>query len=344
MKRSFALAVTVALAAACTPAASTAVSPPQTAGYPPPSYYPQPYPAQYPPAQQTAPAPPPTAYGAPPQQPPPMGPMTPALLTPLFGADMEQAELRAVIVEMISNLPPAQSALVRGIPLVVDPDLQPNAYAGCDDQGAPFIAATQGIFDALDGISQTQATDELFGTHTYDAYTAAVMPKLLSNGSAALTAGVIPAQYWSDPRRFSRAHEMFDEILAFTFGHELSHHYLGHTGCANGQATGNGPTVAQIGQLFTHALPGLNQPNEIAADNRGVVTMLDSGLARQRRGLYRWSEQGAYRLFDFFTRMERAAGISVLNPIGFLQTHPYPSLRQPLVQIAAQQWHAQHGS
>jgi hypothetical protein len=255
---------------------------------------------------------------------------------------MEQAETRAIIGELVSNLAPADAAKVRGIPLVIDPTLEPNAYAACDDTGAPFIAATQGILDAVDAISETQATDELFGTRTYDAYIAQTMPQILNHGSAALPGGIIPAQYWADARRFSRAHEIFDETIAFTFGHELSHHYLGHTGCANGQAMGNGPDIGQLGQALARAVPGFNQPNEVAADNRGVLTTLDAGLARGKQGFYRWTERGAYRLLDFFTRIEQAAGVQVWNPIGFLRSHPYPSLRAPLVQLAAQQWHAQH--
>jgi hypothetical protein len=280
--------------------------------------------------------------------PPPNVAQQPALLAPLYGAAMEQAELRAIVAEIITNLPPDLRSRVRGVPIVLDPDPSPNAYAACDDSGAPFLAATQGIFDAIDAISQTQATDEIFGTQTYEAYAAAVMPRLVTQnpvpGGAALDGGIIPAQYWSDARRFSRAREIFDETVAFTFGHELAHHYLGHTGCANGQAMTAGPSIAQLGQIATQILPGLNQPNEVAADNRGVITTLDSGLARQRNNLYRWTERGAYRLLDFFARMEKQAGIEVWNPVGFLRSHPYPTLRLPLVQVAAQTWHQQHGS
>ncbi len=65
---------------------------------------------------------------------------------------------------------------MRGIPLVFDPTNEVNAYAGCDDSGAPFLAATAGILEAVDAIAQTKATDELFGTRTYDAYCSAVLP------------------------------------------------------------------------------------------------------------------------------------------------------------------------
>ncbi len=77
-----------------------------------------------------------------------------------------------------------------------------------------------------------------------------------------------------DARRISRAHEMFDEIAAFTFGHELAHHYWGHTGCANGQASGFGPALEQLGRIVTNLGTVFNQPNEIAADSAGCI-MID---------------------------------------------------------------------
>jgi hypothetical protein len=266
------------------------------------------------------------------------------LLPPLYGAAMWQAEVRSVLAELISNLPASTAARVRGIPLVFDPNPnEVNAFAGCDDQGAPFLAGTEGLLEAVDAMAQTQATDELFGTRTYDAYTSAVMPRLASsNGaSAALPQGIIPVQYLADPRRLSRAHELYDEVIAFTFGHELAHHYLGHTGCANGQG-GSGPSPARLGQLVTAVIPGLNQGNEVAADNAGAINVLDTGRARAPRALYRWTERGGLTLLDFFTRLERAAGISPLNPIGFLRTHPYPSFRIVPVQITANTWRTTH--
>jgi hypothetical protein len=321
--------------------------PAQTAQQPPPTYYPQqpygyppqqPAPYGYPPQQPYQPAPAPTPAPAP----VPVPAATPALLPPLIAGPMEQDESRAIIAEIISHLSPDRAARVRGIPLVWDPDLVPNAYAGCDDSGNPFIAGTQGLLDVVDAMAETTATDELFGTQTYAAYVAQTAPQLLNNGSGKLTAGIIPVQYWADPRRMSRKRELFDEVIAFTFGHEMGHHYLGHTGCANGQAGTAGPPVAALGHLATAILPGLNQPNEVAADNVGITSTLDSGLARQQQGLYRWKEKGAYLLLDFFGKLDQAAGISPLNPIGFLRTHPNSAFRLPLVQGAVSFWYSQH--
>jgi len=255
---------------------------------------------------------------------------------------MWQGEARAVARELVLNLTSDQQGRVAAIPLTFDPNPnEVNAYAGCDDAGAPFVAGTEGLLEAIDGISQTRATDELHGTQTYEAYIAIVAPRLVSKdgGSPILPAGMIPAAYWLDPSRVSRAHELYDEIVAFTFGHELSHHYLGHTGCANGQAGGLGPAFAQFGQLATVVLPFVNQPNEAAADMNGCVNVLNTGLARAPVA-YRWTEEGGLLLLDFFSRLERASGA---NPwLGFLRTHPHPGLRIPLIQATAATWRLQH--
>jgi Zn-dependent protease with chaperone function len=260
----------------------------------------------------------------------------------LIGPAAWQAEVRAVAKELVASLGPQQQARVASIPLVIDPTPNDvNAFAGCDDGGAPFVACTEGLLEAIDAISQTKATDELYGMQTYDAYVAVVAPRLVSKdgGSALLPGGVVPPQYWPDPRRISRAHEIFDEIVAFTFGHELSHHYLGHTGCANGQTSGFGPAIAQLGQLAASAMPWVNQPNEAAADVNGCLNVLDTGRARSSYA-YRWGEQGGLRLLDFFAHLELASGA---NPwLGFLRTHPNPALRIPLVQGTAATWRLQH--
>ena len=265
------------------------------------------------------------------------------LLSPLLGALSWQSEVRAVLNELIANLSPDKQARVQGIPLVIDPNPNTiNAFAGCDEHGAPFIAGTQGLLVAIDAIAQTVANDDLFGTRTYDQYINAVVPHLVQSGSAspALPLGIIPLTTVIDPRRLSHAHEVFDDIVAFTFGHELSHHYLGHTGCAVGQGGSVGPSPAALGQLVTRVIPGLNQPNEVAADTAGCIDVLDTG--RARRPAYPWTERGGLLMLDFFSRMDAAAGVSPLNPVGFLQTHPHPAFRIPIVRGVAQAWHQTH--
>jgi hypothetical protein len=256
-----------------------------------------------------------------------------------------QQEVRSILAELINALSPANQSLVRGIPLQFDPTLEINAFAGCDDQGTPFLAATRGILDAIDAIAQTKSTDELFGTQTYDAYSQQVLPNIVKSdkASAALPTGIIPQQYGGDLRRWSRAREIFDETVAFTFGHELAHHYRGHTGCAKGQQMGSGPDPSAVGRLAMR-IPVFNQAGEAESDSFGAINALDAG--RARRPQYEWSEAGATNLLDYFARLERAAGVggplSLLNPLAVLKTHPNPLARIPLVQTVARNWRASH--
>ncbi|MDB4935785.1 MAG: hypothetical protein JWP87_2757 [Labilithrix sp.] len=327
-------------------ASSSASTQPQPQ-QPPPYYGPGPYGQQPPPYGQPPYGQPPYNPNVPPSapaQPPPVAPAQRPLLPPLVGVAAWQQELRSILSELLAALNQSNQALVRGIPLVFDPTSEVNAFAGCDEQGAPFLAATSGILEAVDAIAQTKATDELFGTRTYDAYCDAVLPQLVKSDKAraGLPAGIIPANLGGDLRRWSRAREIFDEVLAFTFGHELAHHYLGHTGCAKGQG-GSGPDPTKLGRLAT-VVPLFNQVAEASADSAGAYNSLDAG--RARRPQYPWSENGGVTLLDYFARIERAAGqggpLSLLNPLGVLKTHPNPLARIPLLQAVARTWHQQH--
>ena len=322
--------------------ASSPTPPPQQPYYGPPGPYgQQPPPPQYGPQQPYNPGYPPPPQQFPPQ-PPPQAQRP--LLAPLIGVNAWQAELRSILNELLAALSASNQQLVRGIPLVFDPTGEINAFAGCDEQGAPFLAATAGILEAIDAIAQTKATDELFGTHTYDAYCTAVLPGVVTSdkGRPGLPSGIIPTNFGGDARRWSRAHEIFDEVLAFTFGHELAHHYLGHTGCAKGQG-GSGPDPSKLGRLLT-VVPAFNQVAEASADSAGCYNSLDAG--RARRPNYEWSENGGVTLLDYFARLERAAGqggpLSLLNPLSVLKTHPNPLARIPLLQAVARTWHQQH--
>ncbi len=348
------------------PAAPAAAQPP----YPPLAAYPAGQPGAYAPAQG-APAPqtypPPQAYAPPPSYPPPPQayappraiapiqapaqphPVAPAplqpivstsptrpLLAPLLGPVAWQAEVRAVLAEDIAALTPDNQARVRGIPMVFDPNpFEVNAYASCDEHGSPTIVSTEGLLEAIDAIAQTRATDELFGTRTYAQYLGAVIPNLASSdkASAALPLGIIPLNVAADPRRWSRAHEWFDEIVAFTFGHELSHQWLGHTGCAFGPPNPLGifqAVLSKAGHTFV-------QPAENQADNEGTNTVLAAGRARAPQ--FRWTEEGGLALLDFFLHLEDASGQTM---VAFLATHPSSHLRIPWVQISAALWHQQH--
>lgn len=323
-------------ASACRSSTQASTAPQQPQPYPQQPYG-QPYPQQ--PYGQPYPQQPP------PQQPPPQPAAQRPLLAPLIGVAAQQQEVRNILAELINALSPQNQALVRGIPLTFDSTIEVNAFAGCDEQGTPFLAATTGILEAVDAISQTKATDELFGTQTYEAYCNAVLPQLVKSDKAraALPSGIIPANLGPDPRRWSRAREIFDDVIAFTFGHELAHHYLGHTGCAKGQAMGSGPDPARLGRLLS-VVPIFNQAGEAASDSAGCINALDAG--RARRPQYEWSDTGGVLLLDYFARIERAGGgggpLSLLNPVQFLRSHPNPLARIPIVQTVAQNWRARN--
>jgi len=195
----------------------------------------------------------------------------------------------------------------------------------------------------VDAMAQTTATDEMFGTHTYDAWTAAATPHVLAQNpeSPALQIGLIQPQFAVDPRRLSRAHEIFDEIVAFTFGHELSHHYLGHTSCAIGDQhpPQNLDDLAKLLARRASRVPLFNQPNEIAADNWGIINVLETGKARASPQ-YHWSERGSLILLDFFSRVEASAGMNNLL-VAFLVSHPNSRYRMTLVQQTAATWWSQ---
>ncbi len=298
------------------------------------------YPQNVPPNQQVQPAP---RQPLPPQALPQQATQR-ALLAPLLPFE-RQNEVRAVLAELVAQLGAAEATRVRTVPLTFDNQdpAEINAYAGCDDSGNPFLAGTDGLLDAIDAIAQTKAADELFGTKTYDAYTARILPSLARGEKSArpgLPPDIIPAQHVFNTARLSRAREIFDDVAAFTFGHELAHHYLGHTGCANGQAGTAPPPAAVLQRLATKAIPLLSQTTEADADRYGCINVLNAGRARLPK--FRWSERGGLILFDFFTRLERASGVGLLSPVHFLASHPNPGLRGVPVQWVASGWYQQN--
>jgi hypothetical protein len=251
---------------------------------------------------------------------------------------MMQQEVRVIIGELIAVLPPDRQAKVRGIPVLADPALEVNAFAGCEN-GSAFMATTDGFLHAADAIGQTRATDELFGTKTYDQYMSQTLPRIIRDEktSPALPAGIIPPQYLLDPARLSRAREIFQDMVAFTMGHELGHHYLGHTGCANGQPAN---LLSQLGRLGSRLVPVWSQFDESSSDTAGAVNALDAGYTR--RPQFRWSEQGGVYLFDFFARLEQTAGGNVMNPLNLLRSHPFPSMRPQWMRPTVEDWYRRH--
>ena len=154
---------------------------------------------------------------------------------------MWQAEARAVVRELEANLTAEQQRLVDGIPLVFDPSPTESTRSpaattrvrrsspgprGCSRPSTR--SRRRGRPTSFSGRAPTTRTRRpCCRNSSRRRRRRAVLPATSSRSSTGPT-----------PRRVSRAHEMFDEIAAFTFGHELAHHYRGHTGCAHGQPAG----------------------------------------------------------------------------------------------------------
>jgi len=317
-------------------------------------------PGQYtPPAQTTPPAsgqsgspwsdwlgglgfPQPTQPSSPSTPSTPSTPGIPNPFDPINTVDINwlRNEAGVVIDALIDALPPNQKVRVQGIPLIADPTVgEVNAFAACDDQGLPLMAITDGLLQIEAYIAQFRATDELFGTNKLDQYLQRVAQYQQPRQPIVTPpAGFVDPVQNADPRKVARQHQLMDEQLAFVLGHELGHHHLGHTGCANGQGTSRGVSPSDLGRLLSRAVPMFNQPNEIASDVAGTNNLLSAGARQQG---YKWNEEGALLTLDFFARLDQLTPAAIL--FGFESTHPHPLVRKPIVQQTANTWRSTGG-
>jgi hypothetical protein len=239
---------------------------------------------------------------------------------------------RSVLAELVEALPPAKKAMVQGIPFRPEGKVgDVNAYAGCD-QRQPFMAVTDGLLQIEAYMAQLQATDEIFGGKKLDGYLQ-MMAKYQKPDQPIVTPpqGYVDPAQQVDPRKVARQHQLLEEQLAFVLGHELGHHHLGHTGCANGQSGDRPITIGDMGRIFNKVVPLTNQYNEVAADAIGVDDLLAAGARRQG---YHWTEGGALLTLHFFSTLQQLTTESLL--LGFLNSHPNPAFRiGPVRQEAA---------
>lgn len=248
-------------------------------------------------------------------------------------------EAKTVLDALVAALPDGERARVQGIPLaVIEDPKEVNAFAGCDKTGKAFMAITAPLLTLQAATAEAKAYDELHGTKTYEEYATSVAGQVRGGQAVqGLPPGKHPLPNALDPRKLSRQKFLFDEQVAFVLGHELAHHYRGHTGCAMGGTSG-AITSEDIGRLLSNTVPIFNQPLEVEADVNGVRNTLNAGT-RQQGGA--WTEEGALMTLDFFNRLS-TFGPEVLL-LGFLQTHPHPTFRIPIVQTTAQQWRQSGG-
>lgn len=255
------------------------------------------------------------------------GAMTPAFL---------RSEAQAVYAELIAQLPPTERARVAGVPLVVMEDqVEVNALASCSRSSQrPWVGITSALLTLEGAVAEARAHDALSGGNRFEEYVSQVARLVRSRGAVGgLPAGFLAAPLATDPRKLAHQRFLFDEQVAFVLGHELAHHYRGHTGCANGGAAGGAVDRDDIQRVLTHTVPLFHQPLESEADVWGVTNVLDAG-AHRAGGV--WTEEGAQITLDFFGRLTRMGIETVL--LGFLRTHPPPQIRRPIVDNAAQNW------
>jgi len=246
---------------------------------------------------------------------------------------------QAVIADLKQSLAANYRSKVSNVPLVVEDSVgEVNAYAACT-QGKALMAITDGLMRIQAQMARARATDEIFGTRKFDAYVQFVAQNQRPKQPIVRP----PNGFWDnnqdmDGRKVMRQHQLFDEELAFVLGHELAHHYLDHTGCAGGQSPFLTP--ADLNRVLSNAVPGFNQPNEIAADTNGVTNLLNAGRARN---VYQWTEGGAMLTLNFFLALKTMTPAEAIL-FGFELSHPHPSFRMPIVRDTANRWRQSGGA
>lgn len=234
-----------------------------------------------------------------------------------------------VLGELIAALPDDQRARVANLTLTSDNRLgDVNAFATCDEDGAPMIGISDGMITIAAHLAMGTATDELFETDKAREY----LVWLGAHGLAPPPVAFYEAAYHTDPRKVARQREVFEEQIAFVLGHELAHHYLGHLACNSAGG------VEELGQVAADNVPAFNQIAELAADTSATKNLLAAGVARTG---YTWTEHGALLVIAAFNRHHATTATDVL--LAFERTHPLPIVRVPVITLAAEMWHSSGG-
>jgi Peptidase family M48 len=240
-----------------------------------------------------------------------------------------------VLNELVAALPAQQQARVSGIPLVVDATPgEVNAFASCSG-ASPAMAISDGLLQIQSQLARFRAYDELGGTNKVGEYIGVIARSARPKQPLPeVPNGFADPRVDFDARKVTRQYQLLDEQLAFVMGHELGHHYLGHLPC-----TALAPlSLAQLGAVLSDAVPGFNQPNEVAADMVGINNTLTMG---SRRSDYRLTEGGALLTMQFFAGLDQLTPNDIL--FGFERSHPPPQLRTPIIQQTAATWRATGG-
>lgn len=276
------------------------------------------YHAPEPPARGTLAAAPPQTYDT-------NGHMTRAFL-----------EQRAEVLHqaLVTALDAHENGQVREIPFeVVDERSEPNAAAGCTNGEHPVMMITAAMLELAAGIAEAKAYDEAAGTETMEQYVTSVVAQVRAHE---VVQGVNPALHQAphalDPHKLARQVHLFDQQVAFILGHELAHHYRGHTNCVAGRSDEE-VRRDELSRILAHTIPPFSQPREVEADMWGLTNVLEAGYQRQGGT---WTEEGAMLNLDFFRRLSDRGGAELI--MAFLSTHPPSIVRIPIVRSTAQQW------
>jgi len=234
-----------------------------------------------------------------------------------------------VLGELVAALPDDRRARVTHLTLTSDNRLgDVNAFASCDDDGAPMIGISDGLITIAAHLAMGTATDELFETDKARAY----LGWLGEHGLDPPPVAFYDAAHHTDQRKVARQKEVFEEQIAFVLGHELAHHYLGHLACNSAGG------LEEVGQVAADNVPAFNQLAELAADTAATRNVLDAGVARAG---YTWTEHGALLVIAAFNRHDATTATDVV--FAFERTHPLPIVRVPVITLAAELWHSSGG-
>lgn len=246
-----------------------------------------------------------------------------------------ESEAEVVHQALVAALDEHERSQVSAVPFeVVIANTQPNAAAGCTrSDRSPVMMITSAMLELTAGISETKAYDEVAGTDTYESYVTAVVDQIRHQRPIqGMDPSLHQAPHATDPHKLARQRHLFDQQVAFIVGHELAHHYRGHTDCVAGRSQAE-LQRDELARILAHTVPPFTQPREVEADMWGVVDVLEAGHERAGGA---WTEEGALLNLDFFRRLSDRGGQELV--LAFLSTHPPSIVRIPIVRSTAQQW------
>ncbi len=241
----------------------------------------------------------------------------------------------AIHQSLVAALDAHENEQTRSIPFeVVDEAREPNAAAGCTrSTRSPVMMITSAMLELAAGIAETKAYDEVAGTTTYETYVTSVVDQVRNQRTVeGPSPSLHAAPHSTDAHKLARQVHLFDQQIAFIVGHELAHHYRGHTNCVEGRTEAE-VQRDELTQILAHTVPPFSQPREVEADMWGVTNVLEAGRNRQGGT---WTQEGALINLDFFRRLSDQGGAELV--LAFLSTHPPALVRIPIVRSTSQQW------